>query len=135
MLTPLENSLWRCRMKQYDTFEFPKAYRDIAIEYVEYKHSLGFKYPYTEQSSVNRMLKFIYAHSKSDPILALQPELVHAYASKMGNESARSLHSRQSHIRQFAQFLNLRGIPAYVYPKELVKTTEDFVPYILQKRK
>lgn len=117
-------------MKQYDTFDFPETYRDIAMEYVDYKHSLGFKYSYTEQSKVNSMLNFIYTNSKSDPILALQPELVNVYASKRGNESSRSLHARQSHIRQFALFLNLRGIPSYVYPKELVKTTEDFVPYI-----
>ncbi len=32
-----------------------------------------------------------------------------------------------------ALFLNLRGIPAYIYPKELVKTTDDFVPYIFTK--
>ena len=120
-------------MKQYDTFNFPETYRDIAMEYVEYKQSLGFKYSYSEQSEVNRMLNFIYANSKSDTILALQPELVNGYASKRDNESARSLHIRQSHIRQFALFLNLRGIPAYVYPKELVKTTEDFVPYIFTK--
>ena len=120
-------------MKQYDTFNFPATYRDIALEYVDYKHSLGFKYSYSEQAEVNRMLSFIYANSKSDPILALQPELVTVYASKRGNEKVRSLHIRQSHLRQFALFLNLRGIPAYVYPKELVKTTEDFVPYIFTK--
>lgn len=120
-------------MKQYDTFCFPAVYRGIAMEYVDHKHSLGFKYSYHEQSRVNHMLAFIYANSKSDPVLALQPELVNAYASKKGNESARNLHTRQSHIRQFALFLNLKGIPAYVYPKELVKTTEDFVPYIFTK--
>lgn len=120
-------------MKQYDTFNFPETYRDIAMEYVEYKQSLGFKYSYSEQAEVNRMLNFIYSNSKSDPLLALQPELVKAYASKKSNESARTLHRRQSQIRQFALFLNLRGIPAYVYPKELVKTTEDFVPYIFTK--
>ena len=120
-------------MKQYDTFNFPETYRDIAMEYVAYKQSLGFKYPYAEQKKVNSMLDFIYTQSKSDPVLALQPELVNAYASKRDNESARSLHTKQSHIRQFALFLNLRGIPAYVYPKELVKTTEDFVPYIFTK--
>lgn len=120
-------------MKQYETFNFPKAYRDIAIEYVEYKQSLGFKYSYSEQAAVNRMLKFIYTNSKSDPVLALQTELVHTYASKRGNESVRTLHARQSHIRQFALFLSLRGIPAYVYPKELVKITQDFVPYIFTK--
>ncbi len=86
-------------MKQYDTFKFPAAYCDIALEYVNYKQSLGFKYSYNEQSEVNRMLNFIHANSKSDPILALQPELVTAYASKRGNESARNLHRRQSHIR------------------------------------
>lgn len=120
-------------MKQYDTFNFPETYREIAKEYVEYKQSLGFKYSYSEQSVVNRMLNFIYANSKSDSILTLQPELVTTYASKKGNESARTLHIRQSHIRQFALFLNLRGIPAYVYPKKLVKTTEEFVPYIFTK--
>lgn len=120
-------------MKKYDTFDFPETYRDIAMEYVDYKHSLGFKYSYKEQSKVNSMLAFIYANSKSAPVLALQPELVNAYATKKGNESARSLHARQSHIRQFALFLNLRSIPAYVYPKELVKITEDFIPYIFTK--
>ena len=120
-------------MKQYDTFNFPEIYRGIAMEYVDYKHSLGFKYSHSEQSRVNRMLDFIYANSESNPILALQSELVNAYASKRDNESARNLHARQSHIRQFALFLNLRGIPAYVYPKELVKTTDDFVPYIFTK--
>ena len=74
-------------MKQYDTFDFPEPYRDIAMEYVDYKHSLGFKYSYAEQSKVNNMLNFIYANSKSDPILALQPELVNAYASRRGNGS------------------------------------------------
>jgi len=120
-------------MKQYDTFDFPASYRNIAKEYVDYKHSLGFKYSYHEQARVNSMIAFIYAHSKSNPILALQPELVNLYASKKGTESARNLHIRQSHIRQFALFLNLRGIPAYVYPKELVKVTEDFIPYIFTK--
>ncbi|HEY3362153.1 MAG TPA: tyrosine-type recombinase/integrase [Methanosarcina sp.] len=120
-------------MKQYDTFDFPATYRNIAKEYVDYKHSLGFKYSYHEQAQVNRMLAFIYAHSKANPILVLQPELVNEYASKKDNESTRSLHARQSHIRQFALFLNLRGIPAYVYPKELVKVTEDFIPYIFTK--
>jgi len=120
-------------MKQYNNFNFPEPYRDIAMEYVDYKHSLGFKYSYDEQSKVNSMLKFIYTNSKSDPILDLQSELVNWYASKNCNESARSLHIRQSHIRQFALFLNLRDIPAYVYPKKLVKTTEDFVPYIFTK--
>lgn len=122
-------------MKQYDTFNFPGTYCDIAMEYVEYKQSLGFKYSYSEQAEVNRMLNFIYANSKSDPILALQPQLVNTYASKRSNESARPLHIKQSHIRQFVLFLNLRGIPAYVYPKKLVKTTKTLFRIFLPKMK
>jgi len=117
-------------MKLYDAFDFPEMYRDIAMEYVAYKHSLGFKYSYFEQSKVNNMLYFIFTNSKSDSVLVLKPELVNAYASKRGNESPRNLHARQSHIRQFALFLNLQGFPAYIYPKELVKTSTNFVPYI-----
>ncbi|MFV0343361.1 MAG: hypothetical protein ACK5JH_10820 [Anaerocolumna sp.] len=33
-------------MKKYDTFEFPEEYRSMAIEYVNYKQSLGFCYSY-----------------------------------------------------------------------------------------
>lgn len=120
-------------MKQIDRYEFPETYRDLALEYIDYKQSLGFMYSVLEQKKVNRMLAFIYSKSTSNPILALTPELVNEYASKRGNESSSNLHSRQSHIRQFALFLNLRGIPAYVYPKELVKTTEDFIPYIFTR--
>jgi len=117
-------------MKLYDAFDFPEMYCGIAMEYVAYKHSLGFKYSYFEQSKVNNMLYYIFTNSKSDSILVLKPELVNAYVSKRGNESPRNLHARQSHIRQFALFLNLKGIPAYIYPKELVKTATSFVPYI-----
>lgn len=120
-------------MKQTNTIDFPEVYHDIALEYVKYKRSLGFKYSVVEQKKVNNMLAFIYSKSTSIPILSLTPELVNEYASKRGNESSRSLHIRQSHIRQFALFLNLRGIPAYVYPKKLVKMTDDFVPYIFTK--
>lgn len=120
-------------MKKIDTFVFPEIYRSIAMDYIDYKHSLGFKYSVLEQKKVNVMLRYIYTNSKSQPLLALSPELVTEYATKKGNESSRTLHTRQSHIRQFAIFLNLRGIPAYIYPKNLVKTTDNFIPYIFTK--
>ncbi|MBE1557202.1 tyrosine-type recombinase/integrase [Sporosarcina limicola] len=120
-------------MKQIDSYNFPEAYCDIALEYIRYKQSLGFKYSVSEQQQVNRMLAFIYSKSITNPILALTSELVIEYASKRENESFSTLHIRQSHIRQFALFLNLRGILAYVYPKNLVKTTDHFVPYIFTK--
>jgi len=120
-------------MKKVDIFVFPAVYREIAMDYVAYKQSLGFKYSIVEQKKVNRMLNYIYSNSKSEVILALTPELVIEYATKKGNESSSNLHGRQSHIRQFAIFLNLRGICAYIYPKQLVKNNNNFVPYIFTK--
>jgi integrase len=117
-------------MKQYDKYEYPKQYRDIAEEYIAYKHMLGFKYSYHEQERVNSMLRYIYTNSTSTPILSLAPELVNVYAAKHDNEKPRTTHARQSHIRQFALFLKLQGIKAYVYPKTLIKVTKDFTPYI-----
>lgn len=115
-------------MKQFDTYEFPEPIHDIAMEYISYKHSLGFKCPYHEQYKISVMLNYIYKNSTTAPKLTLTPELVNSFASKCNNEKPRT-----THIRQFALFLNLRGIPAYVYPKELVKTPKDFVPYIFTK--
>lgn len=79
------------------------------------------------------MLNYIYKNSTTDPWLELTPELVNSFASKRNNEKPRTAHIRQSHIRQFALFLNLHGIPSYVHPKEFVKTPKDFVPYIFTR--
>ncbi|WP_406543440.1 tyrosine-type recombinase/integrase [Clostridium ljungdahlii] len=117
-------------MKQNEIFHFPKIYCDIAMEYVNYKHSLGFKYPLGEQGKLNSLLKYIYNYSKSEPKYEMSQELVEKYAVRNTSDSKHHLHAKQSTIRQFAIFLNLKGIPAYIYPKELVKTSEDFVPYI-----
>lgn len=120
-------------MKQPIKYDFPETYRSMAEEYVAYKQSLGFKYSYDEQDKVNTMLNYIYKNSTAVPTWLLTPELVNSYVAKRKDERPRTTHVRQSHIRQFALFLNLRGINAYVYPKELIKTPKDFTPYIFTK--
>lgn len=100
------------------------------MDYVNYKHSLGFKYPHKEHGKLNSLLSYIYCNSTSVPKHKLTQELVEKYAAGNTGDSKRYLHSKQSTIRQFAIFLNLRGIPAYIYPNKLVKTPEDFIPYI-----
>lgn len=120
-------------MKHYEDFEFPEQYRAVAIEYINYKKSLGYKYGYGEQRKVNTMINFIYKNAGKNPFENITKILVHNYTKKRGNESSRSVHIRQSHIRQFCIFLNLKGIHAYVFPKELIQTRDDFVPYIFTK--
>lgn len=120
-------------MKQYGDFPFPKHIRDIAVEYVKYKRSLGFKCSYKDQSSINSMLEFVYIHSITDPIWSLTSEVVYSYTVGSGTERPRTIHMKQSLIRQFGLFLKLRGVDAYVLPKDLVKTPNDFTPYIFTK--
>jgi integrase len=120
-------------MKQRDRYVFPERYRDVAEDFVAYKQSLGFKYGCHEQEKINAILDYIYRYSKSDPVLALTPGFVDSFAAMRGNESPRTTHARQSMIRQFAMFLNIRGVNAYVYSRQLIKTTKDFIPYIFSK--
>ena len=120
-------------MKQYGDFLFPEHVRDIAEAYVKYKRSLGFKCSYHDQASINSMLEFIYTNSTVTPIWTLTPEVVYSYAVGSGMERPRTIHLKQSMIRQFGLYMKLQGLDAYVLPRELVKTPNDFTPYIFTK--
>lgn len=109
-------------MKQNKIFQFPESYRDITMEYVDYKHSLGFKYPLKEQGKLNSLLSYIYSNSICEPKYKLTQELVEKYAAGNIGDSRRYLHYKQSTIRQFAIFINLKGIPAYIYPNKFINT-------------
>ena len=116
-------------MKKVEDYKFPDDYKNIAEKYIMYKRSLGFKFSVHDQIKLNSLLSYIYSHI-IDSNLQLSQDLVEFIAKRNGTESISYLHGRQSLIRQFALFLNLQGITAYVYPKSLVKTSADFIPYI-----
>ena len=120
-------------MKQYGDFLFSEHVRDIAVAYVTYKRSLGFKCSYRDQASLNSMLEYIYTNSTVTPNWVLTPEVVHSYVLGSGLERPRTIHAKQSLIRQFGLYMKLQGSDAYVLPRELVKTPKDFTPYIFTK--
>jgi integrase len=121
-------------MKQYGDYSFPEHIRTIAESYVKYKRSLGFKCSYHEQSTINTMLEYIYTHSTANLTWALTPGVTYSYTIGSGADRPRTIHVKQSLIRQLGLFLNLQGIDAYVLPKELVNTPKDFTPYIFTKQ-
>lgn len=120
-------------MKQYGDYPFTEHVRDIAVAYVRYKRSLGFKCSYHDQSCINSMLIFIYNHSTTPETWALTPEVVYSYTVGTGRERPRTIHSKQCMIRQFGLFMNLQGVNAYVLPRDLIKTPNDFIAYIFTK--
>lgn len=120
-------------MKQYDNFCFLKETREIGELYVSYKRSLGLKCGYQEQSRINSMLKFICDHSTNNKTWALTPEVVYSYTVGSGKDHSRTIHLKQSMIRQFALFLKLQGVETFIMPRELIKISNDFTPYIFTK--
>jgi len=120
-------------MKQYGDFLFSEHVRDIAVAYVTYKRSLGFKCSYHDQASINSMLKYIYTNSTVTPNWVLTPEVVHSYVIGSGMERPRTIHAKQSLIRQFGLYMKLQGSDAYVFPRELVKLRK-ISPHIYSPR-
>ena len=73
-------------MKQYGDFLFSERVRDIAVAYVTYKRSLGFKCSYNYQAFLNSMLEYIHTNSTVTPNFIMTPEVVHSYVLGSGME-------------------------------------------------
>lgn len=117
-------------MLNKNSVEFESEYADIAEEYITYKKALGFSFGYYNQKHLRRLLKFIYSqNSNSNPLLFDENVVINYFQSD--SNAPRSIHSKQSFIRQFALFLNnVKGIEAYVYPQKLINTKISYIPRI-----
>ena len=117
-------------MLDKDNVVFDSRYADIAEEYITYKQALGFSFGYNDKRHLNRLLKYLYSQgSKSNPLLFDESIVINYFKSE--TNSPRTVHSKQSFIRQFAIFLNnVKGIEAYTYPQELIKTEKNYIPRI-----
>ena len=117
-------------MLDKDNVVFDSRYAEIAEEYITYKQSLGFSFGYNDKRHLNRLLKYLYSQgSKSDPLVFDENIVINYFKSE--TNSPRTVHSKQSFIRQFAIFLNnVKGIEAYIYPQELIKTEKNYIPRI-----
>ena len=117
-------------MMDKDNVVFDSRYAEIAEEYITYKQSLGFSFGYNDKRHLNRLLKYLYSQgSKSNPLVFDENIVINYFKSE--TNSPRTVHSKQSFIRQFAIFLNnVKGIEAYIYPQELIKTEKNYIPRI-----
>lgn len=120
-------------MKIKNNYVFPEQYRDIAEEYISYKHSLGFKFGYDDQKKCNFLLNYIYNNSNNHDVINLTKELVIGYLSQFNSSRPRTIHANQSYVRQYALFLKRKGYNPYIYPSTLIQCPEDFTPYIFSK--
>lgn len=117
-------------MLNKNSVEFESEYADIAEEYITYKKALGFSFGYYDQQHLRRLLKYIYGqNSDSNPLLFDENVVINYF--KSDTNAPRTIHSKQSFIRQFALFLNnVKGIEAYVYHQKLINTKINYIPRI-----
>lgn len=120
-------------MKIKTNYSFPEPYRELAEEYISYKHSLGFKFGYDDQKKCDQILNYLYTHSPKQDVTVLTKENVKNYLKQFTSSRPRTLHANQSYIRQYGLFLQRKGYDVYVYPSTLIQCPSDFTPYIFSK--
>lgn len=109
-------------MLNRENVEFDSRYADITDEYSTYKQDLGFSFGYDDKRHLRRLLEYLYGHNPNPNPLLFDEDVVINYF-KSDTNAPRTIHLRESFIRQFALFLNnVKGIEAYIYPQELIKT-------------
>lgn len=121
-------------MKIKNDYEFPEQYKNVAEEYISYKHSLGYKFGYDDQKKCDQLLNYLYNNSVSKDVLKLTKENVDGYLNQFTSSRPRTIHANQSYVRQYGLFLKRKGYNPYIYPATLIQCPKDFTPYIFSKR-
>lgn len=110
--------------------DFTGVFADLAIDFISYKQSTGFKYE-TETKVMSRFTKF--ADSAGITEAVLNKDLVLAWVGVRPDEADKSREHRYSIIRQFALYLINRGHAAYVAPTIHYKGSKYFTPHIFTR--
>jgi len=104
------------------------AFSEKAMEFIEFKRSLGFKYEY-EPKCLSRFCRF--ADEKGVNDIEITKELAVEWCSPKPYESKKSRAHRITCVRQFGIFLSNMGYSAYILPEQkLTYVSNGFVPYI-----
>lgn len=106
---------------------FMGDFRELMIQFVQMKRSLGFDYV-QEANSLKRFSKFTLNYTIQNH--ALTKELVDAWIQKRPNEHERTWEHRINEAKQFAQFLSQLGYDAYIPVCRAKINRNLFVPHI-----
>jgi integrase len=113
--------------KTKKTPDFIGVFADLAIAFISYKQSIGFKYE-SETKVMSRFTKFSDNLGITEAIL--DKDLVLAWIEKRPNEADKSREHRYSIIRQFALYLINCGHAAYIAPAIHYRGSKHFTPHI-----
>ena len=105
------------------------AHAALFNEFVAYKRNLGYGYPQQTLQLIRLFSRFLAGFTEEKTILT--KELAEAFCAPREGEAVSTRNKRFSIVRQFALFLQSRGIPCYVPPEHHDKASTEFVPYII----
>jgi integrase len=106
------------------------AFPQLFTEYVDYKRGLGYVYPHSRLYLVRRLSRFLAGRPADERVLTRQA--AEAFASPGEGESPGSAAGRRGIARQFALFLQWKGIDAWVLPeREQPRQPSRFAPRII----
>jgi integrase len=113
--------------KNYGFDGFVGAFRELLIQFVQMKRSLGFNY--VEQANqLKRFSQFTLKFTIKNHVLT--KELADAWTEKRPNERDVTWEHRINNLKQFALFLNNLGYDAYIPACRAKINRHLYVPYI-----
>ena len=105
------------------------AHAALLDEFVVYKRNLGYGYPKQTLELIRLFSRFLAGFPEEKTILT--KELAEAFCAPREGEAVSTRNKRFSVVRQFALFLQSKGIPCHVPPEHHDKASTEFVPYII----
>jgi integrase len=115
------------RSKTYDFEGFVGDFKELLIQFIQMKHSLGFDYV-AETGILKRFSQFTLRYTIENHTLT--KELADAWTEKRPNERDKTMGHRISILRQFALFLSNLGYDEYVPICRAKINRHFYVPYI-----
>jgi len=113
--------------KMLDFNDFEGDFKELLIQFVKLKQSLGFKYV-SEIGILQRFSKFTLKYTIENHILT--KELADAWLEKRPTEKDVTWEKRINNLRQFAVFLNDLGYEAYIPVCKAKINRNLYVPHI-----
>lgn len=107
--------------------EMTGTFAEKALEFIAFKHSLGFKYE-SETKCLSRFCRFAVNYGVKT--IEITKELAYEWCAPRHNESPKNRAHRVTCIRQFAIYLNSLNYPAFIMPEVKNINSSSFTPYI-----
>lgn len=115
------------RSKSYDLDGFVGGFKELLIQFIQMKRSLGFGY-IDEANQLKRFSQFTLKFTIKN--YSLTKELADAWTEKRPNERDRTMARRIIVLRQFALFLSNLGYDEYIPACRAKINRHLYVPYI-----